>query len=166
MWYPQTITRRLWAAYQNFQEHEGTLSASAIAYCVALSFFPLLLVLVAGLSQILQWTQFGQDARQALHNTISSQVSPDLAHQVHPTPRAVSATAPLGGAIGFLVLVASAIVIFAQLDAAFDRIWRVPSDPHATWMQWVQQLVFQRLKALGMLVGVGGFIVFAMVATM
>jgi membrane protein len=166
MKYPRTITRRLWAAYLNFQEHEGTLSASGIAYYVALSFFPLLLVLVAGLSQILQWTQFGQDAWKALHDAIAGQVSPDLADQVDRTIRVVSDKAPSGGPIGFLVLVASAIAIFAQLDAAFDRTWRVPSDPHTTWMQWVQRLVFQRVKALGMLIAVGGFIVLAMIASM
>ena len=31
---------------------------------------------------------------------------------------------------------------------------------------WVKRLVFQRLKALGMLVGLGGFVVLAMVASM
>src|SRR3954468_9826536 len=166
MRYPRTITRRLWAAYLNFQEHEGTLSASGIAYYVALSFFPLLLVLVAGLSQILRWTQFGQDAWQALHDTIANQVSPDLAKQGDETLRVVSDKAPSGGPIGFVVLLVSAIAIFAQLDAAFDRTWRVPSDPHATWLQWARRLVFQRLKALGMLIGMGGFIVLAIVAPM
>ena len=41
-----------------------------------------LLVLVAGLSWILQWTQIGQNAWQALHDTIANQLSPDLAQQV------------------------------------------------------------------------------------
>ena len=72
---------------------------------------------------------------------------------------AVSERAPASGPIGFVVLVVSAIAIFAQLDAAFDRIWRVPVDPHATWMDWIERLVFQRLKAFGMLMGVGGFII-------
>ena len=160
------LARRLWSAHLNFQDHEGTLSAAGIAYYVALSFFPLLLVLVAGLSWILQWTQVGQSAWQALHDTIANQLSPDLAQQVGRTLRTVSDKAPSSGPIGFLVLLASAIAIFAQLDAAFDRTWRLPADPHETWVHWVKRLVFQRLKALGMLIGVGGFVVLAMVASM
>src|SRR6185503_19729478 len=106
---PRKLARRLWTAHLNFQDHEGTLSASGIAFYVALSFFPLLLVLVAGLSWILQWTQIGQNAWQALHDAISNQLSPDLAKQVGLTLRTVSDRAPSSGPIGFLVLVASAI---------------------------------------------------------
>jgi len=157
---------RLWSTYMGFQEHEGSLSAAGIAYYVALSFFPLLLVLVAGLSWVLQWTETGQAAQQALLDAISQQASPDLASQVERSLKAVSERAPSGGPIGFVVLVISAIAIFAQLDAAFDRIFRVPSDPHESWVHWVKSLVFKRLKALGMLLGVGGFIIMVMVTSM
>ncbi len=78
----------------------------------------------------------------------------------------MSDKAPSSGPIGFLVLLASAIAIFSQLDAAFDRTWRLPADPHESWLHWVKRLVFQRLKALGMLIGLGGFVVLAMVASM
>src|SRR2546423_1680615 len=127
---PRKLARRLWAAHSNFQEHEGTLSAAGIAYYVALSFFPLLLVLVASLSSILQWTEIGQNARVELRNVIAQQASPDLAQQVDRSLRAVCDRASATGPIGFLVLIISAIAIFAQLDAAFDRIWRLPPDPH------------------------------------
>jgi membrane protein len=164
--YLRKLCGRLWAAHLNFQEHEGTLSAAGIAYYVALSFFPLLLVLAAGLSSILQWTHIGQNAWKALRDAIAQQASPDLAQQVERSLKVVSENAPSGGPIGFLVLLASAIAIFAQLDAAFDRIWRLPTDKHASWLDWFRRLAFQRMKALGMLVGVGGFIVLVMTAAM
>ncbi len=166
MEYFQKLGRRLWVAHLNFQDHEGTLSAAGIAYYVALSFFPLLLVLVAGLSWVLQWTQIGQTAWQALHDTIANQLSPDLAQQVARSVQAMSARASANGPIGFLVLLASSVAIFAQLDASFDRTFRMPSDPHASWWHWLRRLVFKRLKALGMLIGLGGFIMVAMVASM
>jgi membrane protein len=166
MTYLRKLSRRLWLAHLSFQDHEGTLSASGVAYYVALSFFPLLLVLVAGLSAVLQWTQIGQNAMQALRDTIAHQASPDLAQQVDRSLRVVSDRAPATGPIGFAVLIASAIAIFAQLDAAFDRIFRSPHDVHASWKQWFERLVYQRLKALAMLVGVGGFIIVAMGASM
>jgi membrane protein len=166
MTYLRKMAMRLWKAHLNFQEHEGTLAAAGIGYYVALSFFPLLLVLVAGLSAVLEWTQFGQNAFQALRTAISQQASPDLAQQVDRTLKVVSARAPAGGPIGFVVLIISAIAIFAQLDAAFDRIFRLPHDPHASWMSWIKRLLFQRLKALGMLAAVGGFIIMVMITSM
>jgi membrane protein len=82
------------------------------------------------------------------------------------TLQTVSARASSSGPIGFLVLLLSSVAIFAQLDAAFDRTWRMPTDPHASWVYWVKRLVFKRLKALGMLVGLGGFVVLTMIASM
>jgi membrane protein len=78
----------------------------------------------------------------------------------------VSDKAPTGGRIGFVVLLISAIATFAQLDAAFDRIWRQPLDPHETWVHWIIRLLVNRIKALAMLLGVGGFVIIAMVASM
>ena len=57
------LGRVCWRRTLRFQEHEGTLSAASIAYYIALSFFPLLLVLVAGLAAVLEWTQTGQNCR-------------------------------------------------------------------------------------------------------
>lgn len=162
----QQFGRRLWRAHRGFQDHEGTLSAAGIAYYVALSFFPLLLVLVAGLGSVLAWTQVGQEAQHELLVTIGQQASPDLAQQVAHVLNAVKQRAPASGPIGFIALLISAIATFAQLDAAFDRIWRLPANPHASWGEWVARLVYQRLKALAMLVGVGGFIVLVMVTGM
>ena len=41
---------RLWRASLGFNHHDGSLVAAGIAYYVALSFFPLMLVLLAGVS--------------------------------------------------------------------------------------------------------------------
>jgi membrane protein len=163
---PLKLGRRLWQAHLGFQEHEGVLSAAGIAYYVALSFFPLLLVLVAGIGWVLEWTAAGQQAQLELLAAIEHQASPDLAQQVGKTLDVVKEKAPSGGPIGFFALLISALAIFAQLDTAFDRIWRQPVDPHETWIHWGKQLVYQRLKALGMLMGVGGFIVLVMMTSM
>jgi membrane protein len=163
---PRKIGARLWQAHAGFQAHEGTLSAASIAYYIALSFFPLLLVLVAGLAAVLAWTQTGQDAEHELLKTIAQQASPDLAKQVGRMLNSVQDRASASGPIGFVVLLASAIAIFGQLDAAFDRVWKLPTDPHATWRDWIRKLVFQRLKSLGMLIGLGAFIIAMMISSM
>src|SRR3954465_6577422 len=94
------LGRRLWAAHSNFQDHEGVLSAAGIAYYVALSFFPLLLVLVAGLGSVLAWTETGQEAQHELLTAIGRQASPDLAQQVERSLNAVKEKAPASGPIG------------------------------------------------------------------
>jgi membrane protein len=149
-----------------FQEHEGPLSAAGIAYYVALSFFPLLLVLLAGLGWVLERTDLGRAAQEEVLMAIGQQVSPDVAVQIERMLKLVSAKAGTGGPIGFVVLVLSAIAIFAQLDAAFDRVFRLPIDPHETWLHWFASLVFKRLKALAMLIAMGGFILLVMISSM
>src|SRR5262245_23749772 len=109
------LGQQLWQAHLGFQAHEGVLSAAGIAYYLALSFFPLLMVLMAGLGSLLVWTQTGQEAKREVLSAISQQASPDLALQVERMFDTVKDRAPSSGPIGFLGLVASAILIFAQL---------------------------------------------------
>jgi membrane protein len=161
----RNFAHRLWNAYMGFQEHEGALSAAGIAYYVALSFFPLLIVLLAGLGWVLQWTAFGQDAQARLLLAVENQMSPDLAQQIGRMIRIVGERAGTSGPIGFAVLLVSAIAVFAQLDAAFDRIWRLPIDPHETWLHYIWKLLVPRLKALGMLLGVGAFVLAVMITS-
>ena len=164
--YLRKIALRLYSTYMGFEEHEGSLAAAGIAYYLALSFFPLFLVLLALLGTVLQWTAIGQEAQQSLLRAIEQQASPDLAQQVGRMLQVVSDKAPTGGRIGFIVLLISAIATFAQLDAAFDRIWRQPMNPHETWLQWIVRLLVKRVKALAMLLGVGGFIIVTLVTSM
>ena len=166
MTYLRKIYDRLYATYMGFEEHEGTLAAAGIAYYLALSFFPLFLVLLALLGTVLQWTAAGQEAQQSLLTAIEHQASPDLARQDENMLKIVSDKAPTGGKIGFVVLLISAIATFAQLDAAFDRIWRQPMNPHETWLQWIVRLLVKRVKALAMLLGVGGFVIVTLVTSM
>jgi membrane protein len=162
----RNLALRLYKTYLGFEEHDGTLSAAGIAYYMALSFFPLFLVLLAGLGWVLEWTAAGQDAQQRLLTAVEQQVSPDFARQVDRMLKVVSAKAPTGGRIGFIVLLISAIATFAQLDHAFDRIWHTPGDPHESWLRWIARLLIKRVKAFGMLIAVGGFVIVAMISSM
>jgi membrane protein len=123
------------------------------------------LVLLAGLGWVLQWTAVGQEAQQSLLAAIEQQTSPDFARQIDNILKVVSDKAPTGGKIGFVVLLISAIATFSQLDAAFDRIWRQPVNPHETWLQWIVRLLVQRVKALAMLLAAGGFVIVTQVTS-
>ena len=163
--YIKRFGRRLWRAYIGFGHHDGSLVAAGIAYYVALSFFPLMLVLVAGLGAAMRGTQWGEDARQAVLTSIANQMSPDLAQQVAKALEATNAHAPTGGAIGFVVLLVTSVAIFAQIDYAFDRIWHLGVERKETWLQWLGRRVVARFKSLVMLLSVAGFLLAAMIAT-
>lgn len=152
-------------AIHGFSRHENAMVAAGIAYYLALSFFPLLLVLAAVLGYAMAWTDVGQDAQAQLLETISDQASPQLSSQVERALSAVTKEAPSGGSIGFVLLVFAAIAMFAQFDYAFDRIWSLPSDPPLGWRHWIGRLLITRLKALVMLLGVGAFVLAATIAS-
>lgn len=164
--YPRRLGRRLLAAYHGFNEHDGSLMAAAMAYYFALSLFPLLLVLVAGLGVALQSTVAGQDAQERLLVAIEEQVSPELSSQIGRALKTVSINAPSRGPIGFAVLLVTAIAIFTQVDHAFNRIWRLPDEPEQSWLTWVGQLAFQRFKALLMLLAAGAFVLAATISSL
>jgi membrane protein len=154
----------LWAAYNGFSRHDGPLVAAGIAYYVALSFFPLLLVLAAGLAYGMQWTVKGQDAQQWILSAIEQQASPALAESVKSALDTAGARAPANGSIGFIVLVITAIAIFAQVDYAFERIWERAQRRDERWVHWIGRHVLYRFKALLVLMGVGAFIIVVMIA--
>jgi membrane protein len=162
--YPRRVGRRLLAAYHGFNEHDGFLMAAAIAYYVALSFFPLLLVLVAGLGFALQSTAVGQDAQERLLAAVEQQASPELSSQIGSALAVVSERASSRGPIGFAALLVTAVLIFVQVDHAFNRIWRTEDDRNRGWLRMVWQLIFQRLKALLMLLAAGAFVLAATIA--
>jgi membrane protein len=166
MKYPR-LFNRLWRASIGFSSHDGSLVAAGVAYYVALSFCPLLLVLAAGVSLTLRGTDWGLDSKERIIALISNSVSPELnlAPGVRAAFQAASENAKRGGAIGFVFLVIAAIALFAQIDYAFDRIWNLGVVRHESWLQWIKRHVVARFKALAMLVGMGALLLAMMIAT-
>ena len=163
---PRRLFARLNAALRGFVDHDGLLLAAATAYYFALSLFPLMLILVAGLGFALRSTAAGQDAREQLLEIIEQQASPELSQQIGRALEVVSDRALASGPIGFLVLIITAIMIFSQIDYAFDRIWHVPEQGRRSRFTWIRRLLFRRLKALLRLVGAGAFVFVGTVASL
>jgi membrane protein len=161
----QRIAKNLWSAYQHFVADDGPRLAAAMAYYVALSFFPLLMILVAGLSAVMAGTPAGQDVQHRLLTVVQQQTSPVLREQIEAALATINRRALTGGPIGFLLLFVTAVAIFIQFESAFDRIWALPADPNRTWQTWLREMLLTRLKALAILIGVGLFFIVAIVAS-
>lgn len=54
------------AAYNRWSQDEGPAMAAAVAYYVALSFFPLVLTLITGIGLFFRFAHSGQDAERAV----------------------------------------------------------------------------------------------------
>lgn len=130
--------------------------ASAVAYYMALSFFPLLLVLIAGLGLFFRLTHLGQDAERQVFEIISQHFSLGLERQVRNAFAQVREGAAFNGPVGVVALLLAAMAIFAQVERGFERIWNAPPAAHLGVLASIKEVIFGRLRAFLMLLALGG----------
>src|ERR687897_388620 len=100
MYFAKRLFRRLMAAYGVFSRQLGPLLAAAIAYYLAFSLFPMMLVLVAGLGWAFRFTASGVDAEQRVLAAIAEQGSEALSEQVARALASVEKSAGASGVVG------------------------------------------------------------------
>jgi membrane protein len=154
------------AAYGMFSRQHGPLLAAAIAYYLAFSLFPMMLVLVAGLGWAFRFTASGQNVQQHILDVVAEQASPGLSEQLARALGSVERNAAASGVVGVVVLLATAMAIFTQIDYAFDRLWERDAGESIGWRVRAKQLIFVRLKALFMLMAVGAFVIVVMISSL
>lgn len=156
----------LYRALQHWQADGSLQLAAAVSYYMALSFFPLVLILLSASGLFLRFTGWGQNAQAQLLEMIKTQTAPGLADQVASVLNSVQSQAVVGGPLGLVMLLVAAIAIFAQLDRAFDAIFNVPPHPGGGPWRLIRGVLWDRLRAFLMLLGAGSFLILAFVATM
>jgi membrane protein len=149
---------------RRWQRDEAPLQAAAVSYYLALSLFPVLLVLTSALGVFFKWTDSGHDARIYLLQTISDQVAPALADAVEQTLVHVENYSTVSGPIGIAILLFSALAIFAQFESAFARIWNSRSTSNLTWVQSIRHLFQARLRAFALMCAMGLMVIAVFVA--
>lgn len=147
-------------------EDDGPLMSAATAYYVGLSFFPLLLVLIAGVEWFLRNTHLGQDAQQKVLSAIAQNMSAELADYVRQSLGMVLDKSGVGGPVGLATMLITSVAAFAQLDSAFDRIWATPQSGSPSIFALALRLVGQRGRALLLLLGLAGVVVVVFLAGM
>jgi membrane protein len=157
------IMRRCWSilrsVWDGWRKHDGTLLSAATAYYATFSLFPLCLVLLAGLGIVSRHSTFLQGEQKVLLDTVSSNVSPWLAVQLDSILSNVRSQALLGGPMGLLVLIVSAIGIFTQLENIFDRIWDVSKTAVRGWLPALRLALWDRLLAFLTLLAIGAMLI-------
>ena len=147
-------------------EDDASSMAASVAYYLALSLFPLVLLLTSGLGLFLHFTRLGQDAEQQLLATVSVNASPTVEQQFRDILTQMRGHSVITGPTGLLGAIMAAIGVFAQLDRGFDKIWRIPPRKGSNLRGTVFRVLKDRFWAFVMLVSLGGMIALLFVANM
>jgi membrane protein len=149
------MAKQLWAAIARWNQDDGSLMAAAVAYYAALSFFPLLLILISGLGLLLEFTNWGQDAQEQVLRAVEQYASAAVRDSVAQMLQRVAKGAGTGGPLGVFTLLLAAGALFTHFERAFDRIWSVESSGGGGILAAVKNILFHRLRAFLMLLALG-----------
>lgn len=144
----------LYTAAVRWSEDDGMLLSASTAYYAIFSLFPVLLILTSILGFVLQFSTGAQDAQAELLSIVAENTSPKFEAYVRQLMESIQPNAAVSGPIGLLALLFGAIGIFAQVDAAFHRIWHVPLR-HDRWFAPVLTVLIRRLRGLIMFLAMG-----------
>ncbi len=162
--YLTEVGRSLMLAVRRWQMDDASSMAASVAYYLALSLFPMLLLLTSGLGLVLRFTRLGQDAQYQILAIVAEHCSPTLKSQVEEVLSQLRDQAIVGGPFGLITAVMAAIGVFYQFERAFDKIWRIPCPPSRGMLHVVVRVLTQRFAAFMLLAGVGCLMV-AILAT-
>ncbi|MEE9602368.1 MAG: YihY/virulence factor BrkB family protein [Thermoguttaceae bacterium] len=155
----KTRLKHLKGMFGRWREDDGSLLAAAMAYYATFSFFPMLLVMIAALGFVLQFSASAQDAQHELLQMLARNTSSALAENVHAALSEIRTRAVISGPLGIAALLFAAAVMFTHVDAVLDRVWNTERRRRTGIILAVRNTVLYRFRAFLMLLAVG-FLVF------
>lgn len=159
-WRADTVWSLLRQTAQSWLDDRAPSMGAALAYYTLFSLAPLLLIVISVAGLI-----FGEDAArgeitlqlQTLMGDAGARAVQDLLTSVRQPAEGSFATA-----VGLLLLLVGATSVFAELQDALDRIWRVPARvPSNGWLA----LLRARLLSFGMILAVGFLLTVSLVVS-
>ena len=142
------LKRTVTTAFSGFGDDELMTRAAALAIYASVSFAPVLILLVWMLSAL------HSDGQQQLATMLTGMIGPraaDAIQAVVNSAREHPHGGNIAGLIGIVVTLVGASAVFAQLQGALNRIWRVESKPGNAIGAWLRA----RARALALLGGIG-----------
>jgi membrane protein len=158
------IIRIIWnltkQTMQSWLDDYAPSMGAALAYYTLFSLAPLLLIVISVAGMI-----FGEDAaRGEIALQLRSLMGNSGANAVQDLLNSAREPAEdsLATAVGLLLMFIGATSVFAELQDALDRIWRVPARPKTSgWLK----LVRARLLSFGMILAIGFLLTVSLVAS-
>lgn len=129
----QKFLERRWVkliinSVQGFSSDNCGQMAAALAYFAVLSVFPLLLLLVSQIPNLLALFSFDFNVTDAMLDFARNQMSDSAAEWLQSSLATLSEGQRTAGIVGVLTLFWSASAVFSQLDSSINRIWRVQEE--------------------------------------
>jgi len=131
---------------------------AALSYYTLFSIAPLLLIVISIAGMV-----FGREAAQGeIVAQLQGLMGEDGAHAVQGLLESASKpeASVLASLASFALLLFGATTVFAELQDAFDRIWRVPARPRANGL-W--KLMRARVLSFGMMLGIAFLLMVSLV---
>lgn len=153
-----SVARVAKEAVSNFLEDGAMTYAAAIAFYTALSFAPLLLLLVFTAGMI------GPESQETIIAKFNELLGEEGAGAVSMVLANASSRPDLGtlaGVVGFATLAFSATGVFGQLQAALNAVWHVKTAPGAGVRSFLQK----RVLSLGLILAIGFLLLSSMVVS-
>jgi membrane protein len=147
------------------EDDAGSMAAS-VAYYLALSLFPMLLLLTSGIGLYLRFTNTGKNAEQQILSTVETYASEDVKIHIEQVLGNLRDHSLVSGPFGVAAAILAAIGVFAQIDRGFDRIFRIPAKKSSSFSGTIGRVVKHRFFAFVMLLSLGGMIVVLFTASM
>ncbi|XZE34238.1 YihY/virulence factor BrkB family protein [Pirellulaceae bacterium SH501] len=149
-----------------WSEDDASSLAASVAYYLALSLFPMMLLLTSGIGLFLEFSNIGRDAESKVMLAVEQQSSPIVKQQIEEVLRQLRNQSIVSGPFGIIAAILAAIGVFAQIDRGFDRIFRIPPQRSATVRRTIYRIVRHRCLAFLMLVSLGGTILVLFASSM
>ncbi|MCU0708441.1 MAG: YihY/virulence factor BrkB family protein [Pirellula sp.] len=147
-------------------EDDASSMAASVAYYLALSLFPMMLLLTSGIGIFLRFTNTGKDAEQQILTTVETYASEEVKMHIEQVLGHLRDHSLVSGPFGMAAAILAAIGVFAQIDRGFDRIFRIPVQKSTTVSRTLVRVLRHRFLAFVMLVSLGGLIVVLFTASM
>lgn len=152
------IKRTVMSAVEGFSDDELMTRAAALSFYAALSFAPILLLLVWIVSTLNPDWQGELSA--ALAGVVGTRASEAL-NAVIASAKSHPKLGDIAGIIGIGVTLFGASAVFAQLQGTLDRVWRVKPKPGAAVSAWLRA----RARAFALLGGIAFMMIVSFVVS-
>ncbi len=156
---PSGLLALLKAAVAAFVAHRSPSTAASLAYYAAFSLAPSLVIVVSISGMVLgRESVEGQIIRQfeSLLGTAGAELLQNMIRASY-----LSGSGGWAAALGVAGTLVGATALFAELSASFERIFGTSRRYRYAWLR----LVLDRLKGLGVVVGVGFLLLVSLVAS-
>lgn len=157
---PKQLLRLVVQSAKSWSNDYAPSMGAAISYYTVFSLAPLLVIVIAIAGAV-----FGREAVQGrISDQLTGLMGPSGAQMVEGLVAAASDTdrGLVAGLIGFILLLVGATTVFAELQSALDRIWKVPESKKPSG---IFGLLRARLMSFGLILGVAFLLMASLVVS-